>query len=121
MKMKQNCLKDGIKSLGQETYNVTYDIADLQVLSVDGVLADLNKEEGRLLFFYNLSSVETEDNGEGNQNMINKCLVELRMSKSTFMQIADAIARKLLSFVSEEKPITSNEFIKKDAPQTMFA
>lgn len=109
-----------IESLTHELGDVKFDITELQVLSVDGVLVDINIEEGRLLFYTTGPSIKVKDNKEEDQSSINKCRVELRMPTSTLVDIVHTIAEDLLFFMLETKKKISNDSIKEEPPQMMF-
>lgn len=96
---------------------IEYDTSGLEILNVDGVMVHVDDEEGRLMFFISVPSVGNAD-AELPKKILNRCLVELRMPKSIFMNITDSISEHAISFVERQEK--SGNIIKKDGSQPMF-
>ena len=72
---------------------VEYDMSRLQVFAIDGVLTHLDEEEGRLIFFTNISSVGDVNKKE--KELRNKCVVELRTTPSCMKRIFSIISGEI--------------------------
>ena len=101
------------KKQKEKMYDVEYDARDVQMISIDG--ADI--EIGRLLFFHELPTIETEDGAKYHYRR--KCSVDLRMTTTQLRRIARLIAAQILCFESEKQQVAVQ--CQKPAPQEMFA
>ena len=101
----------------KDVYDVEYDTRDVQIMSVDGALADIDNEQGRLLFFHEIPVIETENGAK--RHYRKKCKVELRMTSSQLKEVAKLIAVQILCFESEKQQtvVRSHD----TASQLMFA
>ena len=118
-KVKEVNIMEENKNKQKEMYDVEYDMDDVQVLSVDGALVDINEEVGRLLFFHELPVVEIRRKNGAKQHFRKKCKVELRMTASQLREVAKLIAVQILCFESEkQQTVVRNQ---ETAPQAMFA
>jgi hypothetical protein len=96
---------------------MNYDLSELQVISVDGALVKITEYGGSLLFFHFLPAISSKPELDDNASFVGKCVVELRMSKSTLSKMIHDITKNISMFESGNQPQTS---IQKDAPSSMF-
>lgn len=105
----------------KESHKVCYDLSDLQVMVIDGAMVKITENSGSLLFFHLLPAISTEENPKGNEDIVGKCVVELRMSFDTLNEIAYNIARNIASHEPEKTEVQKTKTSQKGAPATMFA
>jgi hypothetical protein len=78
----------------EKTCEVEYDTTTMQTFAIDGVLPYFDKEESRLVFFTNISSV-----GDVNyrvKKFHNVCVVELRITPSCMKRIFSIIYGEMI-------------------------
>ena len=105
----------------KEFHKVSYDLSDLQIMIIDGALVKITENSGSLLFFHFLPAISSDENSKFADNLVGKCVVELRMSKDTLNKIVHDIARNIASYEPEKTEIQTTKTSQKDAPATMFA
>lgn len=103
----------------KNVFDAKYDLSQLQILTVDGVLPFLDFNEARLLFFHNIPSVAINNDKE--EKSINRCLVELRMTPSTLKMISDIITFELECFEKNKHDDRNCELKTKKFEHQMFA
>jgi hypothetical protein len=84
-----------------EKEKIELDVDNVLVCPVDGVLIGGDKEETRLLFFY----MKPESYYEDESSTQCRCVVELRMSCSKFLDIANEINGRVKDLEIGEKEI----------------
>ena len=102
----------------KELSGVSYDISDLQVMTVDGALVRITEQSGSLLFFHFLPAIPTKDE---DKSILSKCVVELRMSKNVLKKIIYDLFENISAFESEKQENKSKTLTQKDVPTEMFA
>ena len=89
----------------EKTCPIKFDTTKVQVFSIDGCIPYLDGEEGRIVFFTNISNVgfgEVEDKN----TKCSQCLVEMRMTPSTMQRIISSLAKEMLNYERYEKKKT---------------
>jgi hypothetical protein len=98
-------------------YKVQYDTTRMLVFAVDGVLPYLDEEEGRLIFFTNISSFYKVDRID--KKLHNICVVELRTTPSCMEKILYVLSNEIDKFERfKAKKTEIVEEIKKQKQQT---
>ena len=113
-------LKPSFKSskILKDIYDAKYDLSQLRILTVDGVLPFLDSDESRLLFFHNIPSVAI--NNEEEQQSLNVCSIELRMSTETLQLIYDILSYELQRVENNQEQNKKNEMKVKNHEHFMF-
>ena len=91
-----------------EDGNNEFDMEDILVQTVDGVLIKEKKEEVRLLFFYIKPRIDKSDDGIFHY----KAVAEFRLSKSTF--------QSMLNYIEKRTEDLNYVRIRNDDKQPMF-
>ncbi len=105
MKIKQTSLEIKIQKSKNSVPNKNkkkYTKKELKIIKADGVLVDLKKNESRLLFYQIDPSKKVKKDGEKEFYKKNKFMIELRIPTTNFLIIANIIAKKTLTFLSEQ-------------------
>ncbi len=105
MKIKQTSLEIKIQKSKNSVPNKNkkkYTKKELKIIKADGVLVDLKKNESRLLFYQIEPSKKVKKDGEKEFYKKNKFMIELRIPTTNFLIIANIIAKKTLTFLSEQ-------------------
>ena len=102
----------------KDVYDARYDLSQLQILTVDGVLPFLDSEESRLLFFHNIPSVAINNDKE--EKSLNKCLVEIRMTTPTLRMISSIINYELEYYEKNQHDDRKCELKTKNYEHYMF-
>jgi hypothetical protein len=106
----------------EKTCQIKFDTTKVQVFSIDGCIPYLDGEEGRIVFFTNISDVgygEVEDKN----TKCSQCLVEMRMTPSTMQRIISSLAKEMLNYERYEKKKTKiqEDLKKQDQNNIMFS
>ena len=88
-------------SILKSIYDAKYDLSQLKILTVDGVIPFLDSDGSRLLFFHSIPSIAINNDEE--EKCLNKCLVEIRMSTPTLKMISDILNYELQCFENEQR------------------
>lgn len=97
----------------KKTCPIKFDLTKVQVFSIDSCIPFLDKNEGRIMFFTNVSSI-SDGEDEDNNTKYSQCPVELRMTPSTMQRIISSLAKEMLNYERYEKKKTEiQESIKK--------
>ena len=127
MSYKNNNSKKDSKEKNQSTkifkniYDAKYDISQLQIMTIDGVVPLLdNPEECRLLLFDSIENVTINNDKE--EVNLNRCLVEVRMSKKTLEMLSNILNYELQCFEKEQRDNKKCELKNKndESGQWMF-
>jgi hypothetical protein len=102
----------------KDVYDAKYDLSQLQILTVDGILPFLDSDEARLLFFHNIPSVAI--NSDKEEKSLNRCLVEIRMTIPTLKMIYDIITFELGCFQKNQHDDRKCELKTKNYEHYMF-
>jgi hypothetical protein len=104
------------KVTNKKTRQVKFDTTKIQVFSIDGCIPYLDNEEGRIMFFTNVSSVGGIDDED--KKLFNQCIAEMRMTPSTMQRIISLLAKEMFNYERYKKK--KNEIqdgpIKQDQP-----
>jgi hypothetical protein len=101
----------------EKTCQIKFDTAKIQVFSVDGCIPYIDSEEGRIVFYANVSSI-CDDEDDDNNTKYNQCPVELRMTASVMQRILSSLAKEVLAYKRYETEKTElEESIKKHDQQ----
>ena len=103
----------------EKTCPIKFDTTKVQVFSIDGCIPYLDGEEGRIVFFTNISNVgfgEVEDKN----TKCSQCLVEMRMTPSTMHRIISSLAKEMLNYERYEKKKTKIQEDLKKQDQKYF-
>lgn len=99
--------------VSEKTCPIKFDTAKVQVFSVDGCIPYIDSEEGRIMFFTNVSSI-CDDEDDDNNIKYSQCPVELRMKASVMQRILSSLAKEVLKYDRYEKKKTElRESLKK--------
>jgi hypothetical protein len=97
----------------EKTCPIKFDTAKIQVFSVDGCIPYIDSEEGRIVFYTNVSSI-CDDEDDDNNTKYSQCPVELRMKTSVMQRILSSLAKEVLTYNRYEKKKTElRESLKK--------
>jgi hypothetical protein len=96
------------KEVAAKTCPMKFDTTKIQVFSVDGCIPYLDMEEGKLLFFTNVSSIIDSENDD-NKTKYSQCPVELRMKASVMQRILSSLAKEVLAYKRYETEKTELE------------
>jgi len=124
MKCKKNGnkkeLQRSIKSskILKDIYDAKYDLSQLRIVTVDGVLPFIDSEEARLLFFHNIPSLSI--NNDRDEENLNKCLVEIRMTTPTLQMISEILNYELQCFKKNKDNDKNGNIENKYSEQYMF-
>ena len=107
--------------VAEKTCPIKFDTAKVQVFSVDGCIPYIDREEGRIMFFTNVSSI-SDDEHDDNNTKYSQCPVELRMTPSTMQRIISSLAKEMLNYERYEKKKTKiqEDLKKQDQNQIMY-
>jgi len=97
----------------KKNYQIKFDTAKIQVFSVDGCIPYIDSEEGRIVFYANVSCI-CDDEDDDNNTKYSQCPVELRMTASVMQRILTSLAKEVLAYKRYETEKTVlEESIKK--------
>ena len=107
--------------VAEKTCPIKFDTAKVQVFSVDGCIPYIDSEEGRIMFFTNVSSI-SDDEDDDNNTKYSQCPVELRMKASVMQRILSSLAKEVLAYkrYEMEKNEIQEEQKKQDQHHVMF-
>ena len=106
------------KTSFHKLYDAEYDLSNMQIISVDGALPYVDEQEARLLFFHNIPNIE--NNKPENGKLLNRGLVEVRMSNFTLKRILGTIIAEIQYFENSNKNNPQLKLQIKDHDQVMF-
>ena len=107
--------------VAEKTCPIKFDTAKIQVFSVDGCIPYMDSEEGRIVFYANVSSI-CDDEDDDNNTKYSQCPVELRMKASVMQRILSSLAKEVLAYkrYEMEKNEIQEEQKKQDQNHVMF-
>lgn len=116
-KKESKCIFQSSKTI-KNIYDAKYDLSQLQILTVDGVIPFIDSEESRLLFFHNIPSVAINDDEE--KKCLNICLAEIRMTTPTLRMINELLSYELQCFEKNHSDDKNCELKIKNHENFMF-
>lgn len=120
-KIKDECKKNDMDVVNEESIDVQYDVKSCAIYAVDGSMVQYNKEEGRILFVQSCPHFKSEHSEDGKEKIHNKIVCEIRMPASLFRITANTIMDEINDYDEHEKkkaPLV--DFLRKERDHIMF-